>query len=141
MRRLALDFNLIQPGSSSLAENWRLSRLPQCLSAEDVERLIAACDGPHLGRLRDRAIAELLRRLNGGKALELVSSSVAALEDVEISPITSGVYEFGHVAATGTTLRAEDAHGSTEHEPSQDLTSGITPAQGLPPSVPPVQAA
>jgi len=43
--------------------HWRLSRLPQCLSAEDVERLIAACDGPHLGRLRDRAIVLMLARL------------------------------------------------------------------------------
>jgi len=43
--------------------HWRLSRLPQCLSAEDVERLIAACDGPYLGRLRDRAIVLMLARL------------------------------------------------------------------------------
>jgi len=43
--------------------HWRLSRLPQCLSAEDVGRLIAACDGPHLGRLRDRAIVLMLARL------------------------------------------------------------------------------
>ena len=43
--------------------HWRFSRLPQCLSAEDVERLIAACDGPHLGRLRDRAIVLMLARL------------------------------------------------------------------------------
>jgi hypothetical protein len=45
-------------------------------------------------------IAELLRRLHGGPALELVSGSVAALEDVEISAAECGVYEFGHVAAT-----------------------------------------
>jgi site-specific recombinase XerD len=43
--------------------HWRLSRLPQCLSAQDVERLIAACDGPDLGRLRDRAIVLMLARL------------------------------------------------------------------------------
>ena len=43
--------------------HWRLSRLPRCLSAEDVERLIAACDGPDLGRLRDRAIVLMLARL------------------------------------------------------------------------------
>jgi hypothetical protein len=47
------------------------------------------------------AIAELLRRLNGGKALELVSGSAAALEDVAVSPIASGIYEFGHVTAAG----------------------------------------
>jgi site-specific recombinase XerD len=43
--------------------HWRLSRLPQCLSAEEVERLIAACDGPDPGRLRDRAIVLMLARL------------------------------------------------------------------------------
>jgi hypothetical protein len=45
------------------------------------------------------AIAELLRQLHGGPAIELVSGSVAALEDVEISMIENRVYEFGHVAA------------------------------------------
>ena len=43
--------------------HWRLARLPHCLSAEDVNRLIAACDGPDLGRLRDRAIVLMLARL------------------------------------------------------------------------------
>lgn len=45
------------------------------------------------------AIAELLRRLHGGPALELVSGSVAALEDVEVFPKECSIYEFGHVAA------------------------------------------
>jgi hypothetical protein len=44
-------------------------------------------------------IAELLRRLNGGSALELVSGSVAALEDVETIPISSAPYAFGHLPA------------------------------------------
>lgn len=44
-------------------------------------------------------IAELLRRLNGGSALELVSGSVAALEDVETVAISAGAYAFGHVLA------------------------------------------
>ncbi len=43
--------------------HWRLARLPQCLSAEEVDRLIAACDGTAPGRLRDRAILLLLTRL------------------------------------------------------------------------------
>jgi len=43
--------------------HWRLARLPQCLSAEEVDRLIAACDGTTPGRLRDRAILLLLTRL------------------------------------------------------------------------------
>jgi hypothetical protein len=45
------------------------------------------------------AISELLRRLHDGKALELISGSVAALEDVDISSVASDIYEFGHVAA------------------------------------------
>lgn len=44
------------------------------------------------------AIAELLRRLHGGPAIELVSGSVAALEDVEVSMLENRIYEFGHVA-------------------------------------------
>jgi hypothetical protein len=49
-------------------------------------------------------IAELLRRLNGGSALELVSGSVAALEDVETVSISSGPYAFGHLPAAGPPL-------------------------------------
>ena len=45
------------------------------------------------------AIAELLRRLHGGPAIELISGSVAALEDVEVSMLENRIYEFGHVAA------------------------------------------
>src|SRR5258707_9403758 len=36
--------------------HWRLARLPHCLSAEEVGRLIAACDGTAPGRPRDPAI-------------------------------------------------------------------------------------
>jgi site-specific recombinase XerD len=43
--------------------HWRLARLPRCLSAEELDRLIAACDGKGPGRLRDRAIVLLLARL------------------------------------------------------------------------------
>jgi hypothetical protein len=50
------------------------------------------------------AIAELLRRLHGGPALEIASGSVAALEDVEISSVKCGVYEFGHVTAAASHL-------------------------------------
>ena len=35
--------------------HWRLARLPRCLSAEEVDRLIAASNGTTPGRLRDRA--------------------------------------------------------------------------------------
>jgi site-specific recombinase XerD len=43
--------------------HWRLARLPRCLSAEEVDRLIAACDGSSPRRLRDRAIILMLVRL------------------------------------------------------------------------------
>jgi site-specific recombinase XerD len=43
--------------------HWRLARLPRCLSAEEVDRLIAACDGTTPRRLRDRAILLILTRL------------------------------------------------------------------------------
>jgi hypothetical protein len=43
------------------------------------------------------AIAELLRRLHGGPAIEVLSGSVAALEDVEVSTLENQIYEFGYV--------------------------------------------
>jgi site-specific recombinase XerD len=43
--------------------HWRLATLPSCLSAQELDRLIAACDGTTPGRLRDRAIVLLLSRL------------------------------------------------------------------------------
>jgi site-specific recombinase XerD len=43
--------------------HWRLARLPHCLSADEVNRLVAACDGTDLRRLRDRAIVLMLVRL------------------------------------------------------------------------------
>ena len=52
--------------------------------------LIAAC----------LAVSELLRRLNGGSALELVSGSAAALDDIETVFMPSAAYAFGHVATT-----------------------------------------
>ena len=58
--------------------HWRLARLPRCLSAEEVDRLIAACNGTHPGRLRDRAILLLLARLG------LRSGDVAILRLTDI---------------------------------------------------------
>jgi site-specific recombinase XerD len=43
--------------------HWRLARLPRCLSGNEVDRLIAACDGSTPVRLRERAIVLLLLRL------------------------------------------------------------------------------
>ncbi|HKX50768.1 MAG TPA: thiamine biosynthesis protein ThiF [Candidatus Binatia bacterium] len=53
--------------------------------------LIAAC----------LVIAELLRRLNGGMALEFASGSAASLEDFEFGRLETPVYSHGHVAAIG----------------------------------------
>jgi site-specific recombinase XerD len=43
--------------------NWQLADMPRYLTAEQVNRLIAACDGEALSRRRDRAIVLLLARL------------------------------------------------------------------------------
>ena len=43
--------------------HWRLADLPRYLTAEQVNRLIAACDGEVVERQRDRAILLLLARL------------------------------------------------------------------------------
>jgi site-specific recombinase XerD len=53
--------------------HWRLARLPRCLSAEEVNRLISSSNGTTSGRLRDRAILLMLARLG------LRSGDVAAL--------------------------------------------------------------
>jgi site-specific recombinase XerD len=58
--------------------HWRLARLPRCLSAEEVGRLIAACNGTDPGRLRDRAILLMLARLG------LRSGDVARLRLTDI---------------------------------------------------------
>ena len=43
--------------------HWKLAALPPCLSADELSRVIAACDGDSPSRLRDRAIVLLLARL------------------------------------------------------------------------------
>lgn len=43
--------------------HWRLAALPRALSSEELDRVIAACDGRTPTRLRDRAIVLLLSRL------------------------------------------------------------------------------
>jgi len=43
--------------------HWRLATLPRCLSTNEVERLIATCDGRTPLRRRERAIVLLLVRL------------------------------------------------------------------------------
>jgi hypothetical protein len=45
------------------------------------------------------AVSEILRRLHGGSALELLSGNSAVLEDIETSHMSSSVYAFGHTEA------------------------------------------
>ncbi|WP_236674415.1 site-specific integrase [Paraburkholderia hospita] len=59
--------------------HWRLSTLPQCLAPDDVDRLIAACDGHSLRTLRDRAIILLLVRL-GVRAGDLANLRMRDIE-------------------------------------------------------------
>jgi site-specific recombinase XerD len=59
--------------------HWRLATLPWCLSADEVDRLIAACDGDSCGRLRDRAIVLLLVRL-GVRAGDLANLRISDIE-------------------------------------------------------------
>jgi site-specific recombinase XerD len=66
--------------------HWRLATLPHCLSAPELDRLIAACDGTTPGRLRDRAIVLLLSRLG------LRAGDVARLRFADIN-WTAGTVE------------------------------------------------
>lgn len=59
--------------------HWRLATLPRCLSADEVDRLISACDGNLHGRLRDRAIVLLLVRL-GVRAGDLANLRMSDIE-------------------------------------------------------------
>jgi hypothetical protein len=45
------------------------------------------------------AISEILRRLHGGIAIEVLSASTTALEDIETSAVPSSVYAHGHTLA------------------------------------------
>ena len=45
------------------------------------------------------AISEILRRLHGGIAFEVLSASTTALEDIETSAVPSSVYAYGHTLA------------------------------------------
>lgn len=70
--------------------------LDECGLAQLASRTVGV---PYVGLTAGAlAIAELLRRLHGGLATELVSGSMAALEDVEVSFLDKRIYEFGHIA-------------------------------------------
>ena len=59
--------------------HWRLASLPPCLTAEDIERVIATCDGSSVRCLRDRAILLLLVRL-GLRASDVARLRLSDLE-------------------------------------------------------------
>ena len=59
--------------------HWRLAALPRCLSSEQVERLVAACEGNSPRRIRDRAIILLLLRL-GLRAGDVAGMCITDLE-------------------------------------------------------------
>ena len=75
----------------------RRSGLDQCGVAQLASRTVAV---PFVGLAAGcLVIAELLRRLNGGTALEVASFSLLAPDDVETVAIEATAYAFGHVAA------------------------------------------
>ncbi len=57
---------------------WRLASLPRCLSTDEVDQLLVACDLTTLMGLRDRAVILLLARLG------LRASDVATLRFIDI---------------------------------------------------------
>jgi integrase len=59
--------------------HWRLADMPRYLAADQVGRLIAACDGDAVARRRDRAIVLLLVRLG----LRAGDVAQLRLEDIE----------------------------------------------------------
>lgn len=58
---------------------WRLAELPRYLTEEQVDRIIAACDGESLRRRRDRAIVLLLARL-GLRAGDVAGMRISDIE-------------------------------------------------------------
>ena len=71
---------------------WRLAEMPRYLTAEQVDRLIAACDGRSPERRRDRAIILLLARLG------LRAGDVARLRMADIEWSTGSMGSRGRVA-------------------------------------------
>ena len=73
--------------------NWQLSTVPKFLSADDLARVIAACDGEE--RLRDRVVVLLLARLG------LRASEVAGLRFTQID------WAAGQLTVNGKSRREE----------------------------------
>ncbi len=59
--------------------HWRLASLPRCLTPEQLERLVAACEGDSPNRRRDRAMILLLARL-GLRAGDVASMRMVDLD-------------------------------------------------------------
>jgi hypothetical protein len=79
-------------------ETLKLPGLDQCGIAQLASRTIGV---PFVGLTAAAlAVSELLRRIHNGPALELVSGSVSALEDVESAPATASSYASGHLRAS-----------------------------------------
>ncbi len=72
---------------------WRLASLPRCLSTDEVEQLLSACDPALPMGLRDRAVILLLARLG------LRASDVAALRFADID------WEDGSILVKGKSRR------------------------------------
>jgi hypothetical protein len=71
--------------------------LDECGLAQLASRTIGV---PFVGLIAAAfAISEILRRLHGGAAFEIISGNSAAIEDVEMAPMASSVYPFGHTEA------------------------------------------
>src|SRR5260370_40624559 len=69
--------------------SWRLADLPKYLTAEQVDRLIAGCDGRSPERRRDRAIIMLLARL-GLRAGDVARLRIADIEWATGTLLVSG---------------------------------------------------
>ncbi len=78
--------------------HWRLASLPRCLSADELKRLITACDGDTPTRRRDRAIILLLSLLG------LRAGDVAQLRGPDVD------WENGTLQVTGKGGTRSDCH-------------------------------
>jgi hypothetical protein len=71
-------------------------KLDTCGLAQLASRTVGV---PFVGLLAGGlVIAEILRRLHGGDALDVVSGSAVTLEDIATVTGQSGIYSYGHVA-------------------------------------------
>ena len=91
--------------------HWQLADMPRYLSTEQVDRLIAACDGDAGARRRDRAIVLLLARLG------LRAGDVAQLRLSDIEWQTGSLRVCGQVALRGPAAAAARRRGCDRRLP------------------------